>query len=62
MEEENYADVREVYTALGRADRVHYVRYAGDHDYSPPIRQAAVAWLKRWLVASNESEMTGANP
>jgi hypothetical protein len=49
MEEENYAAVREVYSALGHADRVRYLWYAGDHDYPPPMRIATVAWFKRWF-------------
>jgi dienelactone hydrolase len=50
-EEENYAAVRQVYQALGRADRVRYHWYAGDHDFPPEARRAAVEWLRRWLAA-----------
>lgn len=49
MEEENYAAVREVYQALGVSERVRYHWYAGDHDYPPVARRAAVAWFKRWF-------------
>lgn len=49
MEEENYAAVSQVYGVLDRAERVRYHWYAGDHDYPPEARQAAVAWFKRWL-------------
>ena len=49
MEEENHAAVRQVYTALGHADRVRYLWYAGDHDYPPPMRKAAVAWFHHWF-------------
>jgi len=51
MEEENYAAVRQVYTALGHADRVRYHWYAGDHDVPPEARAAAVAWFRRWFAA-----------
>jgi hypothetical protein len=51
MEEENYAAVRQVYTALGHADRVRYHWYAGDHDVPPEAREAAVAWFRRWFAA-----------
>jgi dienelactone hydrolase len=53
MEEENHAAVREVYSALGKPDRVRYLWYAGDHDYPPPMRKAAVEWFRRWF-ARNE--------
>lgn len=49
MEEENYAAVKHVYDALGHPDRVRYQWYAGDHDFPPEARQAAVAWFKRWF-------------
>lgn len=48
-EEENYAAVRHVYQALGAGERVHYAWCAGDHDFPPPTRAAAVQWFKRWL-------------
>lgn len=49
MEEENGAAVNEVYRALGAADRVRYVWYAGDHDVPPEMRGAAVEWFRRWF-------------
>jgi len=51
MEEENYAAVRQVYTALGYADRVRYHWYSGDHDVPPEAREAAVAWFQQWFAA-----------
>lgn len=51
MEEENYAAVSQVYRALGIADRVRYHWYAGDHDFPPEARQAAVEWFRRWFSA-----------
>jgi dienelactone hydrolase len=49
MEEENHAAVRQVYRALGSADRVKYVWYPGDHDFPPAAREAAVEWFRKWL-------------
>jgi hypothetical protein len=49
LEEENHAAVRRVYEALGAADRVRFVWYAGDHDFPPSARREAVAWLRRHL-------------
>ncbi len=43
------AAVAAVYRALGAAHRVKYVWYAGDHDFPPVARKAAVDWLRRWL-------------
>ena len=50
MEEENYAAVKHVYDALGHSSRVRYHWYAGDHDFPPEARGAAVEWFKKWLV------------
>ncbi len=49
MEEENYAAVRQVYQALGAPERLRYHWYAGDHDFPPEARQAAVDWFRRWF-------------
>ena len=48
-EEENHAAVRQVYAALGAGERVRYHWYAGDHDFSPEARAAAVEWFWRWF-------------
>ena len=50
MEEENHAAVSEVYRALGASDRVKYMWHAGDHDFPPEARAAAVKWFQHWLA------------
>jgi dienelactone hydrolase len=50
MEEENYAAVKHVYDALGYPERVRYLWYAGDHDFPPEARRAAVQWFKQWFA------------
>jgi hypothetical protein len=47
MEEENYAYVRRAYGK--HVERVRYHWYAGDHDFPPEARAAAVEWFKKWL-------------
>jgi hypothetical protein len=49
LEEENCAVVREVYQRAGAAHKVRYVWYAGDHDFPPEARDAAVAWFRKWF-------------
>jgi len=49
MEEENCAAVSEVYRALDAGDRAKYWWVAGDHDFPPVARKAAVAWFQKWL-------------
>jgi hypothetical protein len=50
-DEENHAAVAAGYQALDVGERVKYVCYADYHDSSPEARQAAIAWLSRWLSA-----------
>jgi hypothetical protein len=49
MEEENYAAVSQVYRALQAHDRVRFHWYAGDHDFPPEARAAAIAWFRLWF-------------
>jgi dienelactone hydrolase len=47
MEEENYSAVRQTYG--NNVNRVRYHWYAGDHDFPPEARAAAVEWFRKWL-------------
>ncbi len=49
LEEQNAAEVAQVYRSLGAGENVRYVWYAGDHDFPPELRAAAVEWFRRWL-------------
>jgi hypothetical protein len=49
LEEQNHAYVSTVYKAQAASDRLAYMWYAGDHDFPPEARTAAVAWFRRWL-------------
>ena len=48
-EEENAAYIQRVYQTHRAGERVRYVWYAGDHDFPPEARAAAVAWFRQWL-------------
>jgi pimeloyl-ACP methyl ester carboxylesterase len=49
LEEQNHGEVARVYEAAGARDRVRYMWYAGDHDFPPVARTAAVEWFQKWL-------------
>jgi hypothetical protein len=49
MEEENAAAVGAVYRILRAAEKVRYHWYAGDHDFPPEARAAAVEWMQKNL-------------
>jgi Abhydrolase family/Concanavalin A-like lectin/glucanases superfamily len=50
-EEENAAVVMGLYQSLGEPERVRYMWCAGDHDFPPAVRTAAVEWFRKWLSA-----------
>jgi cephalosporin-C deacetylase-like acetyl esterase len=43
-------EAEDVYRALGHPDRVGLFSYDDEHGFSQPRRQAAVAWMRRWLA------------
>jgi hypothetical protein len=53
MEEKNCAAVSEVYRALDAGDRAKYWWVAGDHDFPPGARKAAVDWFQKWLGSTD---------
>jgi dienelactone hydrolase len=50
--EETVAAARRAYAAVGAADRLGTFYEPGPHEFSPAMREAAYAWLDRWLNAS----------
>lgn len=49
IEEENCGFVYDAYRAAGEAGRVRYMWYAGDHDFPPVARAAAMQWFHKWF-------------
>jgi dienelactone hydrolase len=47
--EETVAAAREAYRAAGAEDRLGTFYVEGPHEFSPALREAAYAWLDRWL-------------
>ena len=50
--EETVAIARRAYDAAGAADKLGTFYEPGPHQFSPAMRQAAYAWLDRWLKPS----------
>jgi len=50
--EATYADTRRAYAALGQPAQTDIFTHDDGHGISAPKRAAAVAWFRRWLVAS----------
>jgi cephalosporin-C deacetylase-like acetyl esterase len=45
-----YADAEAVFGALGKPEHVALFTFDDEHGFSQPRRQAAVAWMRRWLA------------
>ncbi|MCA9102860.1 MAG: acetylxylan esterase [Planctomycetales bacterium] len=48
-----FIEARAVYGTLGHADRVGFFSFPDGHGFSQPRREAAVAWMRRWLAGDN---------
>lgn len=44
------ARLRAIYALHGASDKIDFPRDAGDHQFSPPLREAAYAWLEKHLA------------
>src|SRR5690606_17840233 len=44
---------RRMYAALGRANQVDLFTYDDEHGFSQPRREAAAAWMRRWLYGDS---------
>ena len=52
---ETYREAKAVYTVLGKPDQVDLFTYDDKHGFSKPRRQAAVQWMRRWLLGRPEA-------
>ena len=44
------AEAKQLYTALGKGERTGLVSCDEKHGFHKPLRQAAVGWMRRWLL------------
>ncbi|MEX2114140.1 MAG: prolyl oligopeptidase family serine peptidase [Pirellulales bacterium] len=50
-----YADAEAVFRTLGHPERVALFTCDDEHGFSQPRRQAAVAWMRRWLASDERA-------
>jgi hypothetical protein len=55
LEESNYAYVRNAYRGLDAVKNVQYLWYAGDHDFPPTARAAAIDWFRQGFSMTSAS-------
>jgi dienelactone hydrolase len=51
-----------VYALLGHGERVSLFEYPDKHGFSRPRRQAALRWLRRWLLPKDDAPVEGKFP
>jgi len=45
---------KRLYGRMGFAERIELIEHDGDHGYHPPLREATVRWMMRWLLGKDE--------
>lgn len=61
----SWASFREasvLYSKLGHGERVALFEYDDKHGFSKPRREAAMRWMRRWLVGIDDAPSEGAFP
>ena len=48
-----YREAKEIYTKLGYPDQIDLVSCNDKHGFTKPLREAAVQWMKKWLLNEN---------
>jgi cephalosporin-C deacetylase-like acetyl esterase len=48
-----YREAKEIYTKLGYPDQIDLVSCKKEHGFTKPLREAAVFWMKKWLLKKN---------
>lgn len=51
---DSFRDAKRLYTKLGFAERVNLVEADAEHGFSPPLRQGAGRWMRRWLMHKDD--------
>jgi dienelactone hydrolase len=57
-----FREAKLVYGALGHGERVDLFEYNDTHGFSKPRREAAMRWMRRWLVHQDDAPVEGAFP
>jgi len=56
---DTFRQAKRIYTRLGFAERVDLVETDATHGFTVQLREAAVRWMKRWLLEQDEHVVEG---
>lgn len=52
---DTYRFVKRFYTRMGYPERLDIAENDAEHGYTPPLRQAMVRWMRRWLLGVDDA-------
>ena len=50
-----FREAKQVYALIGHAERVDLIEYNDKHGFSKPRREAAMRWMRRWLLGVDDA-------
>jgi len=57
-----FREAKKIYGMLGHAERMDLIEYNDKHGFSKPRREAAMRWMRRWLVGVDDAPVEGDFP
>jgi dienelactone hydrolase/pimeloyl-ACP methyl ester carboxylesterase len=58
----SYKEAKEIYGKLGHPERMGWFEYDDKHGFSKPRREAAMRWMRRWLLNKDDAPSEGDFP
>ena len=57
-----FREAKKIYGMIGHAERVDLIEYNDKHGFSRPRREAAMRWMRRWLLGVDDAPVEGDFP
>jgi len=57
-----FREAKRIYGMLGHAERMDLIEYNDKHGFSKPRREAAMRWMRRWLLGVDDAPVEGDFP
>ncbi len=51
---ESFRCAKRLYSLIGHFERINIIENADSHGWRPPLKEASVQWMKRWLLGKDE--------
>jgi cephalosporin-C deacetylase-like acetyl esterase len=57
-----FREAKKIYGMFGHAERMDLIEYNDKHGFSKPRREAAMRWMRRWLLGADDAPVEGDFP